>query len=81
MGMTVGVVGGGIGGLTLAAALQPRGFDVVVFERQSDVRDTGAGISLWPNALAALDSLSLGAEVRTAGVALASSGQRRTDAR
>lgn len=79
MRITVGVVGGGIGGLTLAGGLQCRGFDVIVFERQSDVRDTGAGISLWPNALAALDSLSLGAEVRGAGVALSSGGQRRLD--
>ena len=79
MGMTVGVVGAGIGGLTAAAALQGRGIGVVVFERQSDVRDTGAGISLWPNALAALDSLGLGAEVRSAGAALASGGQRRMD--
>ena len=76
MGLTVGIAGGGIGGLTLAAALQGRGVEVLVLERQPEVRDTGAGISLWPNALAALDAIGLGEEVRSLGRVLAAGGGR-----
>ncbi len=70
----IGIAGGGIGGLALAAALHRRGADVVVFEQQERVRDLGAGISLWPNALAALDSVGLGEMVRDLGQPLASGG-------
>jgi 2-polyprenyl-6-methoxyphenol hydroxylase-like FAD-dependent oxidoreductase len=81
MGVRVGIAGGGIAGLTLAAALQAQGFDVVVLERQPEVRDAGAGISLWPNALAALDVVGLGDVVRSLGRSLAAGGQRRLDGR
>jgi 2-polyprenyl-6-methoxyphenol hydroxylase-like FAD-dependent oxidoreductase len=40
-GMRVVVVGGGIGGLALAAGLRRRGFEVAVFDRDSDVSATG----------------------------------------
>jgi 2-polyprenyl-6-methoxyphenol hydroxylase-like FAD-dependent oxidoreductase len=59
VGLIVGIAGGGIAGLTLAAALKNLGGDVIVLERQPEVRDGGAGISLWPNALAALDTVGL----------------------
>ncbi len=72
--MLVGIAGAGIGGLTLAVALHRRGVDVVVFERQDRLRDHGAGISLWPNAVAALDSVGLGEVVRDIGSPLASGG-------
>lgn len=77
--LPVGIVGGGIAGMTLAAALQPRGIDVIVLEREAALRDTGAGISLFPNALAALDAIGLGEMVRSIGVPLASGGVRRCD--
>lgn len=60
------VVGAGIAGLATAAALQRRGHRVTVLESRSDA-PTGAGISIWPNALAALDHIGLGDEVRVAG--------------
>ena len=77
----IGIAGGGIGGLTLAVALQQRGVEVLVLERQSEIRDTGAGISLWPNALAALDAVGLGEMVRSLGRALAEGGERKLDGR
>lgn len=84
--MTIGpqrivISGGGIGGLVLAFALQRRGFDVRVLERQSEIRDGGAGISLWPNALAALDTLDLGDVVRGLGQAISKGGLRKFDGR
>lgn len=75
----IAIAGGGIGGLGLAVALQQQGHEVVVLERQPEIRDTGAGISLWPNALAALDSVGLGATVRSIGRQLSSGGLRKAD--
>ena len=60
------VVGAGIAGLATAVALQRRGHDVTVLESRSD-DPAGAGISIWPNALAALDQIGLGDAVRQAG--------------
>ena len=44
------IAGGGIGGLSAAIALRRAGFDALVFERAEELREVGAGISLWPNA-------------------------------
>ena len=55
----IAIAGAGMGGLVLALALQERGLDVVVLEEAEAVRSAGAGISLWPNALAALDVAGL----------------------
>ncbi len=60
------VIGAGIAGLATAVALQRGGHDVAVIEARSDTT-SGAGISIWPNALAALDHLGLGDAVRDAG--------------
>ncbi|MDA2890097.1 FAD-dependent oxidoreductase [Mycolicibacterium sp. BiH015] len=60
------IVGAGIAGLATAVALQRIGHDVSVVEQRTDV-GSGAGISIWPNALAALDQIGLGDEVRGAG--------------
>ena len=58
--MKVIIAGGGIGGLTAAIALQRRNIEVEVFERSPELREVGAGISLWPNAMKALRKLGLG---------------------
>lgn len=44
------VVGGGIGGLSAAIALRRAGVAAEVYERAPELREVGAGISLWPNA-------------------------------
>ena len=61
------VVGGGIGGLATAVALVGHGWRVRVLERAEAFGEVGAGISLWPNALRALDVLGVGATVRRLG--------------
>jgi salicylate hydroxylase len=43
------VIGGGIGGLSLALGLQLRGIAVSVYERASELREIGAGIVMQPN--------------------------------
>jgi 2-polyprenyl-6-methoxyphenol hydroxylase-like FAD-dependent oxidoreductase len=59
------VVGGGIAGLASALALTRRGWQVQVFERAPEFIEVGAGLSLWPNALRALDALGVGEPVRS----------------
>ena len=51
------IIGGGIAGLASALALTRRGWQVEVFERAPEFTEVGAGLSLWPNALRALDAL------------------------
>lgn len=61
------MVGGGIGGLTAAVALRRVGVEAVVFERAAGLREVGAGISLWSNAMRALRGLGLEDAVRAVG--------------
>ncbi|AJT68890.1 hypothetical protein T261_7292 [Streptomyces lydicus] len=58
------VIGGGIGGLTAAVALDRRGWAVIVLERAAALEPVGAGIGLAPNAQRALDTLGAGDAVR-----------------
>ncbi|MVA99024.1 NAD(P)-binding protein [Nitratireductor sp. CAU 1489] len=51
------IAGAGIGGLTVAAALSARGWDVTVHERGPDLRTFGAGIYIWSNGLRVLKAL------------------------
>ncbi|MGW5440648.1 FAD-dependent monooxygenase [Nocardia asteroides] len=70
------VVGGGIGGLATALGLTRRGWEVRVLERAPELTEVGAGISLWSNALRALDALGVGAAIRAQAVEDASAGVR-----
>ena len=58
------IVGGGIGGLAAALALGQHGWQVEVLERAAAFGEVGAGLSLWPDALRALDALGVGEAVR-----------------
>jgi 2-polyprenyl-6-methoxyphenol hydroxylase-like FAD-dependent oxidoreductase len=53
------IVGGGIGGLAAAVALKRAGLAAEVFERSPEIREVGAGLSLWSNAVTALRILGL----------------------
>ncbi|MEU8685679.1 FAD-dependent monooxygenase [Streptomyces sp. NPDC048611] len=73
---TAVVIGGGIGGLTAAVALDRRGWSVTVLERAAASPPgsapgaparNGAGIGLAPNAQRALDTLGAGDAVRALG--------------
>jgi 2-polyprenyl-6-methoxyphenol hydroxylase-like FAD-dependent oxidoreductase len=66
MAQQILVIGAGIAGLATAVALQRRGHDVAVIEERTEA-SSGAGISIWPNALAALDEIGLDDAVREAG--------------
>lgn len=55
----IGIVGAGIGGLTLALALRRRGLAADVYEQASELREIGAAVALSANATRELDRLGL----------------------
>ncbi|MCX4834199.1 FAD-dependent monooxygenase [Streptomyces sp. NBC_00006] len=57
----IAVVGSGIGGLTLAAALAESGTPCEVFEQTRAMAEIGAGVQLAPNAACHLQRLGIGA--------------------
>jgi len=74
--MKVLIVGGGIGGITAAIALQRVGIEAHVYERAPEIREVGAGISLWANAIRMLDLLGLGDAIRSRALSNAAAGIR-----
>lgn len=75
------IIGSGIGGLTAAIGLRKVGMDVTVYERAPELREVGAGISLWANAIRALDYLGAGDTVRAVSLALDQSEFRADEGR
>lgn len=61
------IIGGGIGGLCAAIALRQAGIDVTVFERVTEMHESGAGLTLWTNAVRALQKLGLTDTLRAIG--------------
>ena len=55
----VAIVGGGIGGLTLAASLAQQSISVQVFEQDNQLREIGAGIAIGGNATRLLQRLDI----------------------
>lgn len=67
MARTAIVIGGGIGGLAAALGLRRAGFEVTVHERAPELREVGAGLSIWSNALKALRRLGVADAALAAG--------------
>ena len=55
----VAVVGGGLGGLTLAASLSQKSVSVQIFEQDTELREIGAGIAICGNATRLLQDLGI----------------------
>ncbi|MGC7100267.1 FAD-dependent oxidoreductase [Amycolatopsis lurida] len=81
MTVRIAVVGGGIGGLACALALNQQNLDVTVFERRPRIEGRGTALGMWPDALRALDAIGLGERVRRTGVAQQEMRFRRSDGR
>lgn len=71
------VVGAGIGGLAAAVGLRRVGWSAIVLEQAEAIGAVGAGLSLWPNAVRALDALGVGDAARSVGVTGVSRGSMR----
>lgn len=65
--MRIGIVGAGIGGLSLAVALLKNGFDVTVFEKAPSTSTVGAGIVLSFNGFEVIKRLQLASQVLARG--------------
>ncbi|VVE38294.1 monooxygenase [Pandoraea pneumonica] len=65
--MEIGILGGGIAGLSVALALRQQGFNPRVYERRAGPATMGAGVTLWPNASFVLDELGLLQDIEAIG--------------
>lgn len=79
MGPKIAIIGGGIGGLTAAAALARRGLDAEIYEQAPALEEVGAGVGLWPNALRALEPIGLAGKVGQLAESIARQGLKRPD--
>ena len=66
-GLHVAIVGGGIGGLFLANALQAQNCRVSVYEQAPQLGEIGAGVFITPNSVRHLQRVGLGASVEKWG--------------
>lgn len=55
----IAIIGGGIGGLTLALALRQRGLDAAVYEQAAQLTEVGAAVALSANATRELRRLGV----------------------
>lgn len=67
----IGIVGGGIGGLTAALALLRQGFEVAVYEQAPELKELGAGVQISSNGTRVLYALGLGPAIERFGVVVA----------
>ncbi|VXD22954.1 FAD-dependent urate oxidase [Planktothrix serta PCC 8927] len=61
------IIGAGIGGLTAGLTLRRAGYTIEIYEKTSEIRPAGAGISIWSNGVKVLNSLGLGDEIAKIG--------------
>jgi 2-polyprenyl-6-methoxyphenol hydroxylase-like FAD-dependent oxidoreductase len=58
------IIGGGIGGMALAAAFHTVGLTASVYEQAPEITEVGAGIGLWSNALYSLEQIGAAEQIR-----------------
>ena len=63
----IAIIGGGIGGLAAALALEQRGVETIVCEQTVALSTFGAGLNLTPNAIKACRALGVEAEIEAIG--------------
>lgn len=61
------IIGAGIGGLTTGIAMKQAGYQVTIYDRATELRPAGAGISLWSNGVKVLNCLGLGDKLAAIG--------------
>jgi salicylate hydroxylase len=75
------IIGGGIGGLTLATICRELGLSFRVLERAASVKPAGAAISLAPNALRVLDQIGLYSQIKKVAQPISKIQVSRNDVR
>lgn len=78
-GPFIAVVGGGIGGLTLTAALLRLGYQVRVYEQATAFARVGTGIQMGPNAMRILTGLGLRRQIEAVAYSPSHMGNREWD--
>ncbi|MDQ0119373.1 FAD-dependent monooxygenase [Pseudarthrobacter sp902506025] len=73
---TITIVGGGIAGLALAAALDPSRFHVTVYEKRPGLPTVGTVLAMWPNAQRALARVGILGQARAVSPVLGSGSIR-----
>ena len=68
--MKIAILGGGIGGLTLAIALQRKNIDVTVYESAPQWKPVGAGLGLAGNAVKAFREIGIEQKILSEGKVL-----------
>lgn len=77
--MDIAIIGAGIAGLTLAAAMERAGLRYRLYEQATELREVGAGILLAPNATRILNGLGLSEALDAVSVPLRAIEARRWD--
>ncbi|MCY7320543.1 MAG: FAD-dependent urate hydroxylase HpxO [Phormidesmis sp. CAN_BIN36] len=65
--LKVVIIGAGMGGLATGIALRQVGYQVKIYDRVSELRPAGAGISLWSNGVKVLNRMGLGKAIAQIG--------------
>ena len=63
----IAIVGAGIAGIALAILVRKQGYQVSLYERDSNISSLGAGVTLWPNAMFVLQQMGLDKEIKRMG--------------
>lgn len=79
MDMEVTIIGGGIGGLTTAIALEKKGCKIRLFEQAESIKPVGAGIILANNAMQVYEKLGLRDEIEASGNRISAMNITRAD--
>ena len=66
MGNHIAIIGAGVAGLAISAALRKSGIDTTIYEQAPGFARVGAGIQMSPNAVRVLDGIGVGEKVRAA---------------
>jgi 2-polyprenyl-6-methoxyphenol hydroxylase-like FAD-dependent oxidoreductase len=66
--MSISIIGGGIGGLTLGNVLKQHNIDFKIYENAPEIKPVGAGIAMAGNAMQIFDKLGLKEKIENAGI-------------
>ena len=77
--MIIDIIGGGIGGLTTALALEQKGFKVRIFEQAEEIKPVGAGIIMANNAMQVYQKLGLREQIEKNGNHISSMNITKAD--